>query len=266
LFNARIAGEGARTVVLAHGFGTDQTAWRAQEEALVHQGYRVILFDFAGATEGTLAAYHPDRHRSLYGFAEDLVLLMKELRVTGATYIGHSLGGMVGVLASNGAPGLFDSLVLLAASACYVDEPATGYVGGFTREGVEQLVASMQNDYVAWANGFAPLAMSNPDRPMLVREFTRSLLRLRPDIAAAVLSAAFLSDHRADVRRLKLPVQVLQTESDIAVPMRAAEWLAAHSGAIDFRVIAAEGHFPHISAADEVNVSILPFLASRAIG
>jgi sigma-B regulation protein RsbQ len=224
----------------------------------------VALFDFAGATEQTLAAYQPRRHRSLYGFAEDLVLLMKSMRIRGATYVGHSLGGVIGMLACNGDPGLFDSLVLLGASARYVDDPAAGYVGGFTEESIDQLVASMQNDYVAWANGFAPLAMGNPDRPVLAQEFTRSLLRLRPDIAAAVLGAAFHSDHRKDVQRLKVPVQVLQTESDVAVPLAAAEWLAAHSRARDFAIVAAQGHFPQLSAPEAVNAAILKFLAAHA--
>lgn len=263
LFSARIVGEGARTVVLGHGFGIDQTTWHAQVEALVGCGYRVALFDFAGATEHTLAAYQPDRHRTLYGFAEDLVLLMRAMDIRGATYIGHSLGGTIGVLACNGAPGLFDSLVLLASSARYMDDPAAGYVGGFTRESIDLLLASMRNDYVAWANGFAPLAMGNPDRPVLAREFTRRLLVLRPDIAGAVLSAAFQSDHRKDVQRLKVPVQVLQTESDVAVPLAAAQWLAAHSRAQGFTVIRAQGHFPHMSAVDEVNAAILKFLAAH---
>ena len=29
--NVRVVGSGAKTIVLAHGFGTDQTAWRRQE-------------------------------------------------------------------------------------------------------------------------------------------------------------------------------------------------------------------------------------------
>ena len=263
LLNAHIVGEGERIVVLGHGFGTDQTVWQEQVKTFVGCGYRAVLFDFPGATEATRAAYQPRRHGSLYGFAEDLVLLMKEMGIRGATYVGHSMGGMAGVLASNGEPGLFDSLVLLAASARYVDDPATRYVGGFSRENIEQLLASMRNDYVAWANGFAPLAVANPDRPTLAHEFTRSLLRLRPDIAVAVLSAAFLSDHRDDVRRLKVPVQVLQTESDVAVPLTAAEWLAENSRAQDFRIIQARGHFPHLAAPDEVGKAILAFLASR---
>lgn len=261
-FNARRLGEGP-VVVLGHGFGADQTAWHSQVDALRQQGYACVLFDFAGATEHTLPAYQSGRHNSLYGFAEDLVTLLRGMKVRDALYVGHSLGGMVGLLASNGEPGLFRAMCLLASSACYIDDPETGYVGGFTRGQIAQLQASMLQDYTTWANGFAPMVVADPERPLLALEFTRRLMLLRPDMAVKVLSAAFLSDHRPDVEKVAVPIRVLQTEFDPAVPMAAARWLAAHARAERFEVIPTLGHFPHWTAAAEVNASLLDFAGSH---
>ena len=114
--------------------------------------------------------------------------------------------------------------------------PAVGYghrkeIGLFTFVAVKEplkfrhqeaaggLIGAMRNDYAAWANGFAPLVVANPDRPHLALGFSACLLALRPDIAADVLKTIFLADHRQDARREVLPTQVLQTGHDPAVPL-----------------------------------------------
>lgn len=263
-FNARVHGDGRRVVVLCHGFGADQTSWDAQVKALVAGGHRVITFDLAGATAQTLACYQPQRHRLLYGFAEDVVLLLRAMEVQEAAYVGHSVGGIIGLLACNGAPGLFDTLILLGSSARYLDDPDSGYVGGFKREQVHGLLNAMQDDYAAWANGFAPLMVGRPDQPLVSLDFTRQLLALRPDIAREVLRTTLLCDHRADVERVRVPVHVLQTASDPAVPMSAAQWLATHSRARDVTVIPTQGHFPQWTAPDAVNAHLLRCLEPHA--
>lgn len=42
--NATVIGQGDRTLILAHGFGSDQTAWRHQIAAFA-SNYRIVLFD-----------------------------------------------------------------------------------------------------------------------------------------------------------------------------------------------------------------------------
>ncbi|MGE5491548.1 MAG: alpha/beta fold hydrolase [Actinomycetota bacterium] len=253
-----------RTVVLGHGFGADQSSWAAVVEALVAAGYRAVTYDSAGTTGQTLGLYQAERHGSLFGFAEDVIALMGEMGIERAHYVGHSAGGMIGILAANGQPGLFSSLSLIGSSARYVDDPATGYVGGFSHGQIDNLIASMKSDYAAWANGFAQLVISNPDRPHLAIGFSRSLLALRPDIASAVLEMILRTDHRADAKRVALPTQVLQTGRDPAVPISAARWLAEATRAIDFRVLAVEGHFPHIIDPAKVGAALLEFLEDHA--
>ena len=259
-FGVCIRGHGPHTVVFGNGFGTHPSAWDCVVASLVDLGYRVVTYDAAGASALTLPLYQAERHRTLFGFAEDLVELMQSLQMQGVSYVGHSVAGIVGVLAANANPELFASLTLLCGSACYIDDAATGYIGGFSAEQVDTLLAAMRSDYAVWANGFAPLVAANPDRPHLALEFTRSLLAMRSDIACAVLDTIFHSDHRADVSRVLVPTQVLQAAHDPAVPFAASKWLATQMRATDFRVIQAEGHFPHISAPDEVNAAIQEFL------
>lgn len=255
-------GDSEKSIVLGHGFGTNQTYWKPQINMLLEQGYQIFTFDFAGATDHTAKMFDPQRHQSLYGFAEDLILIMELLDLNNATYIGHSLGGIIGLLAQNGSKNLFNTLILLGSSASYINDETTGYVGGFNKENVEGLLQAMQENYTVWANGFAPLMVGAPNPYLSNLDFTDCLLKLRPDVAHAILKAAFLSDHRTDVDQLDTPLYVLQTQSDNAVPSVTAQWLAQHGKAQKFLQIATQGHLPHITAPTLVNEAIIDCLKS----
>lgn len=219
-------GHSDKTIILGHGFGTDQTCWKPQIDMLLAEGYQVFTFDFAGATSNTVPMFDPLRHQSLYGFAEDLIMLMESLSLSEATYIGHSMGGM----------------------------------GGFSRENIDSLLQAMQENYTVWANGFAPLVVGQSNPYLSNSDFTQNLLKLRPDVAHAVLKAAFLSDHRIDVDQLDTPLYMLQTSVDHAVPTATAHWLAEHGKARKLFEIATQGHLPHITAPTLVNNAILECL------
>ena len=169
---------------------------------------------------------------------------------------------MIGMLALNADPGLFSRMVLLGASARYLDDPASGYQGGATSAAVDEMQTRMMTDYAEWANGFSRAAMGNPDQPDLAADFARSLKVLRPDIASAVLGMILRSDHRADAERhgrQGVPTLLLQTARDIAVPLAAAEWLARAAQA-QFCLLDADGHFPHLAAPGLVSRALLDFL------
>lgn len=257
--NVRVIGEGPSTIVLAHGFGSDQTAWRYQAAELA-KSHRVVLFDHVGANPTTLAAYSPRRYRSLHGYSDDLLEILAELDVKNAFYVGHSMSGMIGLLSATIEPARFSRLVLLAASPRYLNDAATGYHGGFEPSDIEGLYAAMSSHYQAWASGFAGLAMGNPNRPELGDEFRATLSAIRPDIAVAVARVIFSFDHRADVPRMTLPTLVVQTDRDIAVPVAVGTYLAKHLPHAALKIIAADGHLPHLSAPDLVLDAIRAFL------
>lgn len=254
-----IRGAGDRVVVLAHGLGGDQTQFGPMVDRLVGRG-RIITFDLAGSGRCAPDAYSPRRHASVMGFADDLVQLCAALDVRGATYIGHSMSGMAGALAAAADPELFSRLVLIGASACCVDDPTTGYVGGFSREAIDEMLDAVESDFALWSAGFAPYVMRNNDRPEFAHEFTASLSRYRPELAHTVFRAAFTGDHRDVMSRVSPPTLVLQSTNDPAVPLAAARFLADTIPHAELEVLAVEGHFPHVVAPDLVIDAIDRFL------
>ena len=257
--NVRIVGNGTQTIILAHGFGSDQSAWRHQVAAFT-SNYRVVLFDHVGAGKSDFAAYSPRRYSSLYSYAEDLLDLCAELKLTQCILVGHSASGMISLLAALVEPQCFSQLFFVNASPRYLND--VGYVGGFEQSDLDALYAAMASNYYAWASGFAPFVMGNPDKPELATEFANTLAAIRPDIAQAVARMIFQSDHRAELPRLKVPTVILQSSNDIAVPSEVGWYMAdkiPHSKLIP---ISATGHLPHLSAPDTVTSAICSCLGA----
>ena len=255
--NVRVIGEGKTTLVLAHGFGTDQTAWRRQQEVLAAR-YRLVLFDHVGAAGVATASYSAQRYRSLHSYAADLREVLAALPFTQVIYIGHSMGAMVGLLAALEERERFSRMIFIGASPRYVNEP--GYRGGFEQSDLDALYVAMASNYQAWVSGFVGHAMDNPERHELAAEMARTLGALRPDIALAAAKVIFQSDHRAE---LPLPESSDSADSEPARHGGAANGRGVHGepdSAGPANRASCRGHLPHMSAPDAVNAAILSFL------
>ncbi|KJH69983.1 alpha/beta fold hydrolase [Aliterella atlantica] len=251
--NVKILGNGDRTLVFAHGFGSDQSAWRHQVAAFA-PSFRIILFDHVGAGKSDFTAYSPKRYSSLYSYAEDLLDLCADLKLTKCILVGHSVSGMISLLAALVEPQLFSRLIFVSASPRYLND--ANYIGGFEQSDLDALYAAMSSNYYAWASGFAPLIMGNPDKPELAKEFANTLGAIRPDIAQAVARVIFESDHRQDLPRLQVPTLVLQPSKDVAVPLEVGRYMVGKISQSRLININAQGHLPHLSAPDVVTKAI----------
>lgn len=248
--NVNVIGSGSETLVMAHGFGSDQTAWRQQVAAL-QDHYRIVLYDNVGGGKSDINAYNPNRYSTLHGYAEDLLEILDELKLRQVTMVGHSVSGMVSLLAALVEPARFKRLIFVGASPRYLND--TNYVGGFNQNDLVALFQAMSANYHAWAAGFGAAVMGNPQRPELAHEFASTLGQLRPDIAQQVARVIFQSDHRADLPKLRVPVVILQAQQDLAVPVAVGEYLQRHLANSQLHLLDATGHFPHLSAPDQVN-------------
>jgi len=120
--DVRVTGEGAKALVFGNGFGTDQRAWRFVAPAFAPHA-RVVNFDHVGFGGSDRGAYAHGRHGTLDGYALDLLDILDTLGLERVTYVGHSIGGIIGLLASTVQPGRFERLVLLGSSPRFVNEP-----------------------------------------------------------------------------------------------------------------------------------------------
>ena len=255
--NVRVSGRGTQPMVFAHGFGCDQNMWRLVTPEF-EADHRVVLFDHVGAGASDLSAYDQERYSDLAGYADDVLQICEALDLSEAVFVGHSVSSMIGVLAATRAPDRIGSLVLVGPSPRYIDDD--GYRGGFTREDIEELLASLDSNFLGWSSAMAPAIMGNADRPELGEELTASFCRTDPEIAARFARVTFMSDNRADLAAVGVPTLVLQCSDDVIAPPEVGAYVHREIRGSRFRQLAATGHCPNLSAPQETIDAIRAFV------
>ncbi|MBI5277023.1 MAG: alpha/beta hydrolase [Burkholderiales bacterium] len=257
--NVHVSGSG-RPMLFVHGFGCDQNMWRLL--APHYEGRaQVILVDLTGSGGSDLGAYDRDKYATLEGHARDMCEVLREVAGGPAVFVGHSVSAMIGLLANLAEPGLFHSQVMVGPSPCYVNDG--DYFGGFERSDIESLLETMESNYLGWSSNMAPVIMGAPGQPQLAQELTNSFCRTDPDIAKHFARVTFLSDHRADLPKLKSPTLVLQCSDDVIAPRAVGEYMARTLPDCTLRIIENVGHCPHLSAPGASVAAMDDFLAAH---
>jgi len=255
--NVRIAGSARTAIMFAHGFGCDQNMWRYVVPAFEDR-FRSVLFDHVGAGQSDLSAYDSQKYSTLEGYADDVVQIGNELGLKGAIFVGHSVSGMIGLLASLKAPEMFKSLVMVGPSPRYIDDE--DYVGGFKEKQIAELLEFLGNNYMGWSTTMAPVIMGNADRPELGEELTNSFCRTDPDIAKEFARVTFSSDNRSDLSKASTPTLILQCSEDVIAPLAVGEYMHSQMPNSELIILKATGHCPNLSAPDEVISAIRSFV------
>ena len=255
--NVKVRGAGEQPMMFAHGYGCDQNMWRFVAPAF-ESDFNTVLFDHVGAGGSDLSAYNKRKYSSLSAYADDVVEIGRGLELHDAVFVGHSVSAMIGVLASQKAPGMFGKLILIGPSARYIDDE--GYVGGFSAKQIEELLEFLEANHMGWSAQMAPLIMANPDRPELAEELTNSFCRTDPDIAKAFARVTFTSDNRKDLAGVTVPTLILQCSEDIIASEAVGEFVNRNIPKSRMIVLKATGHCPNLSAPDEVVAAMRTFV------
>jgi sigma-B regulation protein RsbQ len=243
-------------MMLANGFGCDQNMWRLVAPALA-EDFRVVLFDHVGSGQAEPSAWQPDRYAALDGYVDDILRICHELDLHDVVFVGHSVSAMMGVLAAIAEPERFRQLILLGPSPRYIDDAS--YRGGFSKSDIDELLESLESNYLGWSAAMAPVIMGNPDRPELGQELTNSFCRTDPQAARVFARTTFLSDNRADLARVTVPTLILQCSSDVIAPREVGAYVHAQIPDSTLVTLQATGHCPHLSAPAATVAAIRSF-------
>lgn len=257
--NVNIVGSGEKALIFAHGFGADQRVWDKVFPSFTST-HKVILFDYVGSGNSDKSSYSVDRYNDLHGYAKDLSEICKHLQLDSPILIGHSVSSMIGVLTSIANPGLFKKLILICPSPSYINEPKSGYIGGFDRDEIEGLLMMMEKNYKEWAKHLAPVAMKNEDRPELAKDFEETLNANTPHIAKQFAEVTFYADVRSELCKVTTPSLILQTRDDSIAPVEVGEYVHQKLQDSKFVLMSATGHNPHVSHPEELISCIKDYL------
>ncbi len=255
--NVKVTGRGTQPMMLAHGFGCEQSMWRLLAPAF-QESHQLVLFDHVGCGRSDAAAYDRHRYRTLDGYASDVLEICEELGLPQVTFVGHSVSAIIGVLAAIRQPARFKELVLVSPSPSFLEDGE--YHGGFQRADIDGLLDMLDANYLGWSSTMAPVIMGHADRPELAGELEASFCRTDPEIAKHFARVTFLSDHRADLPKLSVRTQILQVSSDALAPVAVGQYMQREIASSELALIETTGHCPHLSAPRATAAAMRPFL------
>ncbi|MEJ8757177.1 alpha/beta hydrolase [Pontibacter sp. H259] len=255
--NVKVFGKGEQPMVFAHGYGCDQNMWRFITPAF-QEDYKIVLFDHIGFGQSDDSTYSIGIYHTLEAYADDVLAICEELKLEDVIFVGHSVSAMIGVLAAVKQPERFSKLVLIGPSPCYVNDD--NYTGGFTLEGIQGLISTLESDYLNWAKTMAPVIMGNPDKPELGEELAKSFCSSNLEVAKDFARITFLSDNRSDLPRVKTDTLILQCTEDVIAPEVVGQYVHEQIPQSKLVTMEAIGHCPNLSAPDETIAAIKNFL------
>lgn len=255
--NVTVQGEGTQIMLMAHGYGCDQNMWRFITPAFSKK-YKIVLFDHVGSGKSDITAYDFKKYSTLHGYADDIIEICESLNLKNVILIGHSVASMMGLLAANKAPHLFDSLIMIGPSPRYINDET--YYGGFEEADIHELLESLDSNYLGWSTAITPVIMGNADKPELSEELANSFCRNNPEIAKHFANVTFLGDNRKDLLELTTRTLILQCSSDVIAPEPVGKYVNEQLKNSTIVVMEATGHCPQMSAPQETIELVNKFL------
>lgn len=243
------------TLILGHGFGCDQQIWAPVAQILAEQ-YSLVLFDHMGCGRSDVSAYDAQRYTDLSAYADDLVNLVQSLGLERPIFVGHSVSGAIGWLASLKAPQLFSQIIAIGPSPRYLND-LPDYIGGFEEHDVQEMLDLMERNHFEWAGYLAPIVMGAADRPALADELRQTFLNADPAMSRRFAHATFMSDIRQDLPKITVPTLILYCDEDVIVPTDVIAYLQRTLPNCSVKKLNASGHYPHMSNPSVVAHAIL---------
>jgi sigma-B regulation protein RsbQ len=240
------SGQAGPPLVFAHGFGCDQQMWRFVAPAF-ESTHRVVLFDHIGCGRSDTAAYDPQRHSRLEGYAEDVVALLDAMDLRDVVFVGHSVSAMIGALAAIERPERFAQLLMIGPSPRYLNDSADGYQGGFERADIDGLIDLMDSNLLGWADFLVPAVMGPESPQVLTDELKASFCAADPAINRRFAMATFLGDNRSDLPRVPVPSVILQCAHDAIAPPAVGDYMHRQIPGSRLQILDVVGHCPHMT-------------------
>ena len=246
---------GNGTVLLSSGLGGTGAFWAPQLEALCRQ-YCVVTYDQRGTGRSVEAL--PDPY-SIAAMADDVTAILDELGIGRCHFVGHALGGLVGLDLALRRPDRIGSLVLVNAWAR--SDAHTARCFDVRRD----LLRIGPEAYLRAQPLFlypAPWMARNAER--LAREHEHAVAHFQGTDTLLKRIAALLAFDAVDrLGEVACPTLVAAARDDLLVPWTASEALAAGIPGARLWVAAEGGHGFSVTEPEAFNAALCGFLAGQ---
>lgn len=235
-----------RVVMFANSLGTDLRVWDALLPFLPG-GLRLIRFDKRGHGLSD-AAPAPYDMETLIGDAE---AICEALRLTDVTFVGLSIGGMIGQGLAARRPDLIRALVLMDTAAKMGTAAMwEARIKAIREAGIAELEAAIMERWFT-----APFRQQNPMFRLWCNMLSRTTVEGYVGCCAAIAGA----DLTAVTRTLTLPIMAMAGAEDGSSPPDLVRATAELCGA-EFHPIDHAGHIPCVEQPEATARLICDFL------
>lgn len=239
-----------RVVMFANSLGTDLRVWDALLP-LLPPGLRIVRFDKRG--HGLSGA--PPAPYAMDQLVSDAEALCDGLGLRDVTFVGLSIGGLIGQGLAAKRPDLVRALVLM-------DTAAKIGTAGMWQDRIDKIradgIASLEGPIMErWFT--APFRAGNPEFALWSNMLTRTTVEGYVGCCAAIAGA----DLTESTRGLALPVLALAGDEDGSTPPDLVRATAALCGA-EFHLIPGAGHIPCVEQPAATAAHVTAFLERTA--
>jgi len=245
----------AAAIVVSAGLGGLAGFWAPQLAALEAQ-FRVVQYDQRGT--GRNAAALPDDY-TIGHMADDVIGILDAAGIERAHFLGHALGGLVGLDVARRRPERLDRLILVNAWA--KADPHTERCFDI-RIGI--LHAQGPAAYVAAQPLFlhtAPYLSAHHDA--ILAEIARGTAQFQgADNLLKRIGALRGFDAREHLAAITTPTLVAASRDDLLVPWTASQALADSMPAAELWLVPEGGHAFTVEHPEPFNAAMLRFLGS----
>lgn len=242
----------ASPLVLGPSLGTTTDMWQPQIAGLAER-FRVVRFDHPGHG-GSPTEPAPHTIADLGG---RVLSLLDDASIGRVSYVGLSLGGMVGMWLAAHAPERIDRLALLCTSA-RLGPPEYWHqrAEAVTAQGMDAVVDAVP---LRWFT-----ASFRSGHPQVYERYRDMLRGMKPDGYAACCEVIAAMDLRADLGRIQADTLVIAGADDEAIPVTHAATIAEAIPRSRLVVVADAAHLANVEQPAQITELLLDHLLDQA--
>ncbi len=245
-------------LLFLHGWGANSGVWK-----------RVISEVGAGRRVYNITLpCHGDGGRSEWGeggidVAVDAVLSALPAGESPVIAVGWSLGAQTLTAAAATNPGLFERLVLVGATPCFVTRD--DFPWGKSWALVKRMIKDMKLDPVETLKRFAFLnftveELKTENAAYFLEKCTSTTRDVNYDGIVSALEAIYDADLRSILKDIETPTFIMHGEADDVTPIGAARYLEASIPGASLSVFPGAGHAPFITNPLAFNRLLIDFI------
>lgn len=254
IFDVHDGPRDAETVLLSSGLGGAAGYWTPQLDAL-RRRYRVVAYDQAGTgrTGGDLGVDH-----SIAAMADEALAVLDASGTATTHFVGHALGGLVGLALAQRRPDRLRSLTVVNGWAA---------AHAHTRRCFDVRMTLLEHEGPAAYVKAQPIFLYPADwlaanEARTAREEAHGLAAFQgADNLKTRIGALLAFDARPGLKAIKLPTFIVATRDDVLVPSMMSQELAAGIPGARLHVAPWGAHAFNVTEPAAFNTLLMDFLA-----